>query len=148
MPFGAPANNQVIYEVKNRAIIGGTLSLLLCACGGEEAAIIPDPPPPSQGGGGGDGGGGGGGGAGAATLNWSVPTHNTDDTPLTNLMGFRVYYGTNAASLSPLRTISNPAATSTVIVDLASGTHYFAVTAVTTSGTESALSPVGSKSIQ
>jgi hypothetical protein len=137
--------------MKFSAIVGGALSLLLCACGAEKAAApnppaaAPDPPaaapnPPSapappaaQ--------------LGTATLNWSIPTQNTDDTPLTNLMGFRVYQGTSATSLSPVRTISNPTATSTVIDNLGSGTHYFAVSAVTTGGVESQHSAIGSKAI-
>jgi hypothetical protein len=120
--------------VNDRAFIAGALSLLLCACGAEEAAIPAPDPPPAQGG-------------GTATLNWSIPTQNTDDTPLTNLMGFRVYHGTSASSLSPLTTITSPSATSTVIGDLPPGMHYFAVSAVTTSGAESVLSPVRSKAI-
>jgi hypothetical protein len=143
-PYRPAADNQVTCDMKFSSIVGGALSLLLCACGAENAAApnppaaAPNPPtapapPAAQ--------------LGTATLNWSIPTQNTDDTPLTNLTGFRVYHGTSATSLSPVRTISNPAATSTVVDNLVSGTHYFAVSAVTTSGVESPLSTVGSKAI-
>jgi hypothetical protein len=149
-PYRPAVKNQVTCDMKYSAIVGGALSLLLCACGAETAtdpeppAAAPDPPgaanPPSaptppaaQ--------------LGTATLNWSIPTQNIDDSPLTNLMGFRVYHGTSATSLSPVRTISSPTATSTVIDNLVSGTHYFAVSAVTTNGVESQLSAIGSKAI-
>jgi hypothetical protein len=140
----AAANNQVNRDMKYSAIVGGALSLLLCACGAEKAAA-PDPPPagpgppaaPAP----------PGAQLGTATLIWSIPAQNTDDTPLTDLMGFRIYHGVSATSLSPVRTISSPTVTSAVIDDLVSGTHYFAVSAVTTSGVESQLSIVGSKTI-
>src|SRR5271167_1095091 len=38
--------------------------------------------------------------SGSATLIWSAPTENTDGTPLTNLAGFHVYYGTSASALT------------------------------------------------
>src|SRR5580698_8272340 len=31
---------------------------------------------------------------GSATLSWTVPTENTNGTPLTNLAGYHIYYGT------------------------------------------------------
>ena len=35
-------------------------------------------------------------GTGTATLSWTAPTQNTDDSALTDLAGFRVYYGSSA----------------------------------------------------
>ena len=32
---------------------------------------------------------------GSATLSWTPPTQNMDGTPLTNLAGYRVYWGTS-----------------------------------------------------
>jgi hypothetical protein len=35
---------------------------------------------------------------GSATLSWAAPTENMDGTPLTNLAGYQIYYGTSAAA--------------------------------------------------
>src|SRR5690606_12685719 len=37
--------------------------------------------------------------SGSAALSWSKPTENTDGSALTDLAGYRVYHGRNAASL-------------------------------------------------
>jgi hypothetical protein len=34
-------------------------------------------------------------GVGQATLSWTAPDENTDGTPLINLAGYRIYYGTS-----------------------------------------------------
>ncbi len=38
--------------------------------------------------------------AGDATLSWDPPTTNADGTPLTDLAGYRIYYGTSSGSYS------------------------------------------------
>jgi hypothetical protein len=86
-------------------------------------------------------------GNGTATLSWSAPTQNTDGTALTNLSGYKVYHGTSASSLTDVRTISNAGITTFVFDQLAAGAHYFAVSAVNSAGTESAMSNVGRKTI-
>jgi hypothetical protein len=58
------------------------------------------------------------------------PTQNTDGSPLTNLAGYRIYYGTDAAALAYSATIDTTDATSYVVSGLDSGTWYF-VTAFT-----------------
>jgi hypothetical protein len=85
--------------------------------------------------------------SGQATLRWSPPTTNVDGTPITNLAGYRIVYGTSAASLSSSLTIASAAITSAVIEGLSVGTWYFAVKAYTTANVESDLSPVASKTI-
>jgi hypothetical protein len=86
--------------------------------------------------------------SGAATLSWAPPTQNTDGTTLTNLAGYRIHYGTSSSTLSQTVQIANPGATSYMIENLSPGTYYFAVKAFTSSGTESAISNLASKSIQ
>lgn len=83
-----------------------------------------------------------------ATLSWTAPTQNTDDSALTNLAGYRIHYGTSAGVLSQTIQINNAGLTTYVIDDLAPGTYYFAVRAFTASGTESELSNVVSKTIR
>jgi Putative Ig domain len=79
---------------------------------------------------------------GTATLDWTPPTENVDGTVLTNLAGYKLYYGTSASSLSESVKISNPGLSSYTVSNLSSGTWYFAITAISASGTESAQSGV------
>jgi hypothetical protein len=81
-------------------------------------------------------------GSGSVTLSWEAPTTNTDGTPLTNLGGYTIYYGTSPSHLDQAIQIKSVGVQTYVIDDLASGNWYFAIMAVTTSGTESSLSNV------
>jgi len=85
---------------------------------------------------------------GSATLNWTPPTLNEDGTPLTNLKGYRIYYGTSSANLSMMLDIPNAGVTSAVIENLSAGTWHFAMKTYNTSNVESGLSSVASKTIQ
>jgi hypothetical protein len=84
---------------------------------------------------------------GSATVSWSAPTTNSDGSALTDLAGYRVYYGESATALTQSVNISSASTTSYVVQGLASGTWYFAVTAVTNTGAESARSAVVSKTV-
>lgn len=79
------------------------------------------------------------------TLGWDYPTENEDGTPLTDLAGFRIYWGvasgvyTQVSELIP----ALPGAESmehAVRIDNVLGGLHFAVTALDTSGNESAFS--------
>jgi hypothetical protein len=87
--------------------------------------------------------------SGTATVSWVAPTQNSNGTALTNLAGYIVYYGTNAATLSQEQSVqvANPAAVNYTVTGLGSGTWYFAVVSYTASGEQSALSAVSSKTI-
>jgi hypothetical protein len=85
--------------------------------------------------------------SGTATLSWSAPTQNTDGSALIDLAGFRVYHGTSPDALDEMTQLPGASTSTYIFNQLASGTHYFAVAAYTSSGTESALSTVGSKTI-
>lgn len=85
---------------------------------------------------------------GSATLTWSAPSQNTDGSAVTDLAGFRVYHGTAANALNDVVELQGAGSSSYTYGQLGSGTHYFAVSAFTTGGAESALSAVGSKTIQ
>ena len=84
---------------------------------------------------------------GRATLSWTAPTENTDGSTLSNLAGYRIRYGTNATALTQTIVINNASVTTYVVEDLAPSTWFFAVTAVTSTGTESTNSNVASKQI-
>ncbi len=112
--------------------------LAIAGCGGgggggsaAGAAIssIPDNPPsspstPSQ--------------TGNVTLAWDAPTTNEDGSDLTDLAGYRVYYGTSSGSYTNSVNIGN--ITGATINSLSSGTWYFAITAYNSSGIESSYS--------
>lgn len=86
---------------------------------------------------------------GRATLSWQAPTQYVDGAPLPadQIAGFRVYYATDGVSFEQL--VEVDARTSTLEVnELDKGRHYFAVTAFSVIGTESAYSNVRSKTIQ
>jgi len=87
------------------------------------------------------------GSAAAATLSWMAPTTNTDGTALTDLAGYRIYYGMSPSDLSESIAITTTGIQTYVVEGLGPGTWYFAVVAVTTDGAESALSTVVSKLI-
>ena len=85
---------------------------------------------------------------GSATLNWTPPTLNEDGTPLTNLKGYRIYYGTSSANLGMVIDIPNPGVTSAVIENLSPATWYFAMKTYNTYNVESGMSSVAAKTIQ
>ncbi len=84
---------------------------------------------------------------GTATLSWTAPTTNNDGSPLNNLAGFRVYYGTSVGNYPNQVSISNPGLTTTVVDNLAPGTYYFVSTAISSQGVESNFSNVAQKTI-
>ena len=84
---------------------------------------------------------------GAATLTWIPPTQNSDGTALTNLAGYRIYYGTSSSSLGQSIQIADIGLTSYTISNLSSATWYFGLTAYTSDGVESPMSGIASKSI-
>jgi hypothetical protein len=85
--------------------------------------------------------------AGRATLSWNAPTQRTDGTPLADLAGFRVYFGSSAGDLRYVIEVRDPGARSALVEDLTIGTWYFAATAYDTSGVESHRSNTASKTI-
>jgi len=86
-------------------------------------------------------------GNGTATLTWIAPTQNTNGTEVTNLAGYTIYYGKDASELSKTITVAGGATTTYVVSGLSPGTYYFAVSAYTAAGTDSALSDIESTSI-
>ena len=55
---------------------------------------------------------------GTATVSWTAPTRNTDGSALTNLAGYRIFYGTSRNSLDQSVQVSNPGITTFVVEDL------------------------------
>ncbi len=97
---------------------------------------------------------GGATGTNSAILNWDPPATNVDGTPLTDLAGYKIYYGTTSCNVTSscsydhVITIDDPTVTSYEVTDLQPGTtYYFAVTAFDTAGNESDYSNEVSKTI-
>ncbi len=87
------------------------------------------------------------GGSRTASLFWEAPTSNTNGTPLTDLVGYRIYYGSNPQELVQTVQISSIGIQTYVIDDLAPGTWYFAIMAIARNGSESTLSNIVTKTI-
>jgi hypothetical protein len=84
---------------------------------------------------------------GSATIAWTPPTTNEDNSALTNLRGYRVYYGTSTSNLNQVVDVANAGISSVVIENLSPGTWYFGVRSYNTSNVESALSNLATKTI-
>ena len=97
------------------------------------AAAAPPPPAPTY---------------SSVNLQWLPPTENTDASPLTNLAGYHVYYGTAPQSLTSTITVANPGIAGYVVENLTPGTWYFAVAAYNSFGVEGELSDLTSMLVQ
>lgn len=71
------------------------------------------------------------------TLTWAAPTTRDDQSALTNLAGYYVYYGQRSGEYVQKIAVSDPSTTSHLIRDLSPGTWYFAVSAYDDNGFES-----------
>ena len=119
----------------NRRAVWVAVAALLSGCidPGPDAAHTTTASPPSA--------------ARAATVSWEAPTTNSDGTPLTDLAGYRIYYGSSPENLGNTVQIKSIGLQTFVFEDLQSGTWYFAVMAVAANGTESKLSNIVYKTI-
>jgi hypothetical protein len=69
-------------------------------------------------------------GVSTATLSWVAPDQNTDGSALTNLAGYRIYYGTGADALTEVIELPTVGITAYVIDNLTAGTYYFSIRAI------------------
>ena len=76
---------------------------------------------------------------GTVTLQWQPPVENEDGSPLTDLAGYRVYWGPSERPLANRIDIDSPEATSYVLEDLSDGEWRLAISTVTKRGLESKL---------
>ncbi|MEM8984010.1 MAG: putative Ig domain-containing protein [Pseudomonadota bacterium] len=77
---------------------------------------------------------------GSMTLSWDAPTQNTDGSALTDLAGYRLYYGQQTGDYTDSVEIQNAGTNTYVIDELVPGTYYIAATSVNSAGVESAYS--------
>jgi Fibronectin type III domain len=76
----------------------------------------------------------------SVTLGWVAPTENSNGTPITDLAGYKIHYGTASQEYTQVVSLANPSLSRYVVDSLPSGTYYFAITAYNSQGRESALS--------
>ena len=150
MHWGSGMRSESIGKWAPRGAMVALLSVVLCACGGGKddepgaathppstgsAPPAPTPVPPQQS------------SPGAATVEWVAPQTATDGSPLTNLAGYRIYYGTDVTQMTQRIEVANPGVLTYMIEGLSPATYYFAVTAVNARGQESERSNAGRKII-
>jgi len=85
--------------------------------------------------------------SGFATLSWDPPVTDADGTPVSDLAGYKIYYGTSSSNYSQNIDVGN--VTTYTINNLTEGmTYYFAATAYDAARNESTESNEVSKTIQ
>lgn len=77
---------------------------------------------------------------GSVTLSWTAPTYNTDGSVLTDLDGYRIYWGTTPGRYSNSVTIENESITIFVLQNIPVGTYEFVATSFNSAGIESSYS--------
>ena len=75
------------------------------------------------------------------TIAWQPPMENEDGTPLTDLAGYRIYYGTSSGKYSEEVRLDSPGLTSYVIDNLAPGTYFLVMTSINSRDLESKPTP-------
>lgn len=84
---------------------------------------------------------------GSATLTWNAPTQRSDGSALSDLAGFRIYWGTSEGNYSNSTTLNGAGITIYVVDQLTPATWYFVATALDSQGMESQFSNVASKTV-
>ena len=81
---------------------------------------------------------------GSVTLSWTAPSLNDDGSALTDLAGYKIYYGTSSRSYA-VEIPVDVGMTTLVVDNLTPNTYYFAATAINASGIESRFSAEAAK---
>ncbi len=74
---------------------------------------------------------------GSVALSWTAPTARTDGSPLTDLSGYKIFYGRMSRIYDYQIDINNPGILTYNVENLVSGDWYFALTAYDSQGLES-----------
>jgi hypothetical protein len=85
--------------------------------------------------------------SGTATLYWTGPTQLIDGAALTNLAGYRLYYGKSPLVLSSVVQLADASLSTYTLRNLGTATWYFGIKAYTSTGAESHISQIVSKSV-
>jgi hypothetical protein len=74
------------------------------------------------------------------TLGWEAPTQNSDGSPLTDLVGYKIHYGVKSQDYTGTVALNNASLTRYVLDTLPAGKYYFAIAAYNSKGIEGSLS--------
>lgn len=74
------------------------------------------------------------------TLSWQPPTVNEDGSTLSDLAGYKIYYGTESGNYSQAIQVNNPGLASYVVENLVPDTYYIVATSFNRDGVESEFS--------
>jgi hypothetical protein len=86
-------------------------------------------------------------GLGSITLSWTAPTQNEDGSALTDLAGYKLYWGTTSGTYTNTAVIDNPSITTYTVDGLAPGTYEFVATSLNAAGVESRYSNPATKTV-
>lgn len=117
-----------------------SVTLALCACGGAATGPPAESPTstPNQ----------VTVGFGTASLSWTPVTTDTNGMPLSDLAGYKIYYGPSPSDMTTPIVVADPSAVAYLVGNLAPGTWYFTVAAYTSGGSDGVPSNLASKTIQ
>jgi hypothetical protein len=134
-----------------RTLLAASLALLLGACNQDGGSISGTTSSSTTGSSTSTGTGSSGGSAtGSFSLSWTAPVSRTDGSPLalSEIGGYRVYYGTSPGNYPNSINITNGSLQSATLSGVPLGTYYVAMSTYDTSGVESNYSaPVVKKSL-
>ena len=85
---------------------------------------------------------------GSVSLSWTAPTQNSDGSTLTDLAGYKLYYGTSAGSYTHQIRIDNPSISTYLIENLLPDTYYVVATSFNDMGVESDYSNMAVKTVE
>lgn len=77
---------------------------------------------------------------GSLTLSWTPPSRDADGSPLQDLAGYRIHWGTQTGNYPNALQVNEPGIASFLIENLAPGNYFCAVSAFDAAGNESELS--------
>lgn len=123
-------------------------AFIITGCGGGDTSIAASDST-GTGSGGTGGGGSGGGGSSSILLKWTAPTTLADGTTavsLSDISGYKIFYGTSATNTPNMISINDGTATQTTIT-LPAGSYYFVICAIDQSGVSGLRSAALQKSI-
>jgi len=87
-------------------------------------------------------------GTASVSLSWTPPSENDDGSPLMDLAGYKIYWGTTPGSYPNSVTLDNPGLSSYVVDNLAPGTYTFVATSFNDARVESVYSNPVTKAAQ